>query len=214
MKKALFVLLAIAMVFSMVSCDNEPAVEPTPEEKAPARIEFRNNMMGKEAETTGEGNFATKDAMSEDSYIDKDGAIHGTFTAVDNSKFTAWAAGMSGYSYYACYELNIDALTAEEEGSKGTYIFYVKTSSLDGKVTKEYGTSKSRAKCTKIGNSSDDAAKLEIEYYVLDGFYHKVNNTPFDTLPEEFSTMLMGKKPVATITIAKDAEFKEVPTVE
>lgn len=208
---------AMALVFGATSCGQdtktEESVEPVVKETPKAVVKFVANMMGSASETeTASGNFATKDAMSEDSYIDNDGAIHGTFSPIDNSAFTAfWGEGQSGKSYYARYDIDIDPLTAKAEGSTGTYIFYIKTSCKTGVEKTEYGTSKSRAKCTVLGDSAEDAKKLKIDYYVLEGLYTKVYNTAITSaadLPSEYKTLLMDKKPVATITVASDAVFK------
>lgn len=202
---------AMALVFGATSCEDPESDEPV--ENPKAVVKFVANMMGSaSAEETAEGNFATKDAMSEDSYIDNDGAIHGTFKPIANSEFTAfWGEGQTGKSYYARYDINVPALTAEDEGSTGTYIFYIKTSCKNGVEKTEYGTSKSRAKCTVLGDSAEDAKKLKIDYYVLEGVYTKVYNTVIENvvaLPEAYKTLLMDKKPAATITVASDAVFK------
>ena len=208
---AVVFLILACIVALFVSCDSNKNSEPKVEPKA--EVKFVANMMGSaSAETTTEGNFASKDAMSEGAYIDAEGAIHGTFTQIDDSKFTAfWGAGKTTKSYYARYDLLIDALTAEAEGSSGTFLFYIKTSYNGETKTVEYGTSKSRAKCTVLGQDGDDAKKLEIKYYVLDGVYNKVTNTAvssYSEIPETYRKLLTGKTPVYTFTIADDAVFK------
>ncbi len=205
----LLILACIATLF--VSCDSNKNSEPKVEPKA--EVKFVANMMGSASdEKTGEGNFASKDAMSEDAYIDAEGAIHGTFMQIDDSKFTAfWETEKNTKSYYARYDLLIDALTADAEGSSGTFLFYIKTSYNGDTKIVEYGTSKSRAKCTVLGQNGDDAKKLEIKYYVLDGVYNKVTKTKvlsYSDIPETYRNLLTGKTPVYTFTIADDAVFK------
>ena len=207
MKKTLIVLLALALLASLTSCDNE-----TKKPYYPASVKFVKNMMGSASETeTKAGNFATESAMSTDSYIDETGAIHGTFTPIQDSEFTAfWGTNSrTEKSYYARYDLNIDPLTATDEGSVGTYLFYIKKTTSGGIEKKEYGTSKSRAKCTVLGTSGEDAKKLKLEYYVIEGEYHRVVNTEYTgELPETYKNLLHGKTPVVTITVAADCTFK------
>ena len=219
-------MLSLLVLASFASCGSDPEPTATPEEVTPApeevtptptpaptpkaTVKFVANMMGSaSAKNTTDGNIPTSAAMSSNSYIDANGAIHGTFYLVDDSKFTAWQAGRTGKSYYARYDLDIDALTAGAEGSTGTYLFYVKTSSNGGTEVKEFGTSKSRAKCTLVGSTAEDAAKLKIEYYVIEGTYNKINNTTFTgELPEAQKNLISGKTPAVTVTIASDAVFK------
>ncbi len=181
------------------------------EGQQPARIKFTANMMGSEYATeTASGNVSSLSAMSQDTYIDSNGAIHGTFSLVDNAKFTAYAEGMTGKSYYANYEFNIDKLTATENGTNGTYLLYEKTSYNNGTKKTEYGTSTSRAKCTLIGSSAEDAKKLDIKYYVVtataQNAYIKIYNQ--ETKPENFDTLISGVTPIV-ITIADDAVFNK-----
>ncbi len=201
---ALVILACLTTLF--VSCKPEPKME------AKAEVKFVANMMGSaEATETANGNFASKSAMSEDTYIDVDGAIHGTFMQLDDSKFTAfWGEGKTTKNYYARYDLKIDALTAGDEGSSGTYLFYIKTSYEGENKKVEYGTSKSRGKCTYLGQTAEDAKKLKIEYYVLDGVYNKVYNTQvaaYTDIPETYRTLLTGKNPVYIFTVANDSKF-------
>ncbi len=181
------------------------------EGQQPARIKFTANLMGSEYATeTADGNVSSLSAMSQDTYIDSNGAIHGTFSLVDNASFTAFASGMTGKSYYANYEFNIDKLTATEKGTAGTYLLYEKTSYNNGTIKTEYGTSTSRAKCTLIGSSAEDAKKLVIKYYVVtvteQNAYTKITNQ--EAKPENFDTLIKGVTPIV-ITIADDAVFKK-----
>ncbi len=181
------------------------------EGQQPARIKFTANLMGSAyAKETAEGNVSSLSAMSQDTYIDSNGAIHGTFSLVDNASFTAFAQGMTGKSYYANYELNIDALTVTDSNTVGTYLLYRKTTCQNGTTKTEYGTSTSRAKCTILGSSAEDVKKLKIEYYVVTGTaeagYTKIYNT--EAKPENFDTLISGVTPIV-ITIADDAVFNK-----
>lgn len=212
-KSIVSVLLILACITTLfVSCDPNKNSDYKVEPKA--EVKFVANMMGSaSAETTEGGNFASSNAMSEGTYIDAEGAIHGTFKLIDDSVFTAfWGPenGKTTKSYYARYDLLIDALTAEAEGSSGTFLFYIKTTYSGETKTVEYGTSKSRAKCTVLGQNGDDAKKLEIKYYVIDGLYNKVYNTvvsDYTEIPVVYRTLLTGKTPVYTFTVADDAVF-------
>lgn len=199
---ALVILACLTTLF--VSC------KPDPEPEAKAEVLFVDNMMGSTSKDgTAEGDVASKDAMSEDAYIDVDGAIHGTFTAIDNTKFTAfWGEGNgSGKSYYACYKLKIDKLTATEE-ENGTFLFYIKTTGEDGDP--KYGTSNDLEWVTVLGNSAEDAKKVKIEYYVVEGKYERIKNEDSDM--SKINALLLsirGEDTVYTFSVAADAKFAE-----
>ena len=198
MKKVLITILACMMLFAFTACNNETSGP----EKATASIKYVANMMGSsEATETAEGNFATADAMEDGATIDENGAIHATFKAIDNSAFTAYSAGMSGNGFYARYDLNIDPLTATAD-KEGTFLVYV----IENGDETLWGTSNSRAKCTKLGDSEEEARAISVAYYLVEGAYYRQTNTAGDvTAP--FASMIEGKDPIITITVAEDSVF-------
>ncbi len=219
-KAILIALLSLVLVVSFISCDGNqktpddavptPTPAPEPEAKAPAKVVFATNMMEDDPNLgyAIKGDFPTTVAMSGDSYIDKDGAIHGTFYLVDDSKFTAfWGEGKTGKSYYACYNLIVDDWKAATESGEGNYLAYVKTSYSGNTETVEYGTYNGLDFCTILGSNADDIKKLKIEYYVVkEGNYERIKNTT--EKPTNFDTLISGVTPIV-ITIASDAKFED-----
>lgn len=210
MKKTLIIMLSIAVLFGFAACDNTTSANEDPI----ATIKWVDNMMGSnDGSGTRADNAATNAALEEGAYFDEDGALHATFKPIDNTKFTAYSAGMTGYGYYACYDINIDALTATAD-SAGTYLIYT---IQDGEKSL-WGTSASRAKCTKIGDYDKDATDnsyltdITIKYYVVTGEYTRQTNTD-TSMPEELKVLIDGKSPVFTFSVAKDSKFT-APTPE
>lgn len=194
-KSVLVIAIAAIVLFGFASCNNE-----TPAPKAVAEIKWVNNMMGDaSASTTAAGNLPSTAAMMDNTYIDANGVIHGGFYQIDNTKFTAYTAGNSGQSYYACYDLLIDPLTAKA-GEEGTYLVYVINDET-------YGTSNSRAKCTKLGDTDVEAKAISIEYYVVEGTYTRYTNTTDSATVAKLGALIEGLSPVVTISVAEDAEF-------
>lgn len=194
MKKISILLLAALLLFAFTACDNETAA-PT-EVSDVVTLKWRANMMGDEdAATTGEGNVASEDAMKVGSYIALDGSFHGTLYRVDNATFTAYGAG-EGSGYYVSYEFwGLPNLS-----ENGKYLAYKITES-DGK--EYYGTSQSRAKCTKLGDSAEEAGAFVVTYYLVDvdGTF---TSTPKTELTEDnqttFDSMIEDAKEVITLT--------------
>ena len=200
MKKIAIMLLSAMVIFSFVACNNSglPAVS------GDVYVKYVDEMM------SGEGTFRTIDAMEQGAYFDEQNQLHAVFKPIDNTKFTAYASGMTGYAYYANYELDIDPLTAGSS-TTGTYLFY--TVKADGETY--YGTSNSRAKCTKIDTVDDNAPDFEAKYYVVnetaDNQYTRIYNTKYEgTLPAEYATLIANVDPI-TITLAGDCVFEDVP---
>lgn len=207
MKKIAIMLLSAMVIFSFVACNNGGMPAPS----ANVSVKWVENMMGaNDGQGTDEGNFATSDAMADGAYFDENNQLHARFKAIDNTKFTAYSSGMTGYAYYACYDLDIDALTATSGSTTGTYLFY--TIKSDGDTY--YGTSNSRAKCTKVDTVDDNAADFEVKYYVVEATtdmpYNRIVNTAYSTLPTQYASLIENETPI-TITLAGDCVFEDVP---
>ena len=243
MKKFAAIMLAALIIIVFSACEGTPT--QAAEMEAPATVKWVQNMMGSNNGTgTNAGNFPTTDAMANGAYFDEDGALHATFYPISNKDFTAYSAGMTGYGYYANYDINIDSLTAastddpqtaDKDETVGTYLIY--TIEEKGSDTITWGTSNSRAKCTKIGDyvapttgtTTDKAEKeikdedlikdasyltdITIKYYVVEGKYERHVNTT-TAMPDDLKEKIDGKKPVFTFTVADDSKFLIPPAAE
>ena len=204
MKKISIALMVLAVLLAFASCDNST---PAPNASSLVTLKWRANMMGDEdLATTQPGNIASDKAMKVGSYITTDGSVIGTFYRVDNASFTAYAAGMTGDGYYANYEFT--GLPNLSENKQ--YLAYL-IKEADG--TEYYGTSQSRAKCTKLGDSVSEASKYEITYYLVDlgeGTFTQTAKTELtDENRDTFEAMIAEADELITLTFS-EANFDTV----
>ena len=199
MKKISIALMVLAVLLAFASCDNST---PAPNASSLVTLKWRANMMGDEdLATTQPGNIASEEAMKVGSYITTDGSVLGTFYRVDNASFTAYAAGMTGDGYYANYEFT--GLPNLSENKQ--YLAYL-IKEADG--TEYYGTSQSRAKCTKLGDSVSEASKYEITYYLVnlgeEETFTRIYNTELtDENRATFEAMIAEADELITLTFSE-----------